>query len=109
MTAIVIVEDNADLAYGLRNDLEIEGYDVDVARDGPSGLTRAGSSRPDLVILDLMLPGLDGYRVLKALRRRRVRYAGADPDRSRSGGRQGERIPARRRRLSHQTIWPSSS
>ena len=68
MTAILIVEDNADLAYGLRNNLEIEGYEVDVARDGPSGLTRARSSRPDLVILDLMLPGLDGYRVLKTLR-----------------------------------------
>ena len=65
---ILIVEDNADLAYGLRNNLEIEGYEVDVARDGPSGLTRARSSRPDLVILDLMLPGLDGYRVLKTLR-----------------------------------------
>jgi DNA-binding response OmpR family regulator len=68
VTAILIVEDNADLAYGLRNNLEIEGYEVDVARDGPSGLTRARSSRPDLVILDLMLPGLDGYRVLKTLR-----------------------------------------
>jgi DNA-binding response OmpR family regulator len=68
VTAILIVEDNADLAYGLRNNLEIEGYEVDVARDGPSGLTRARSARPDLVILDLMLPGLDGYRVLKTLR-----------------------------------------
>jgi DNA-binding response OmpR family regulator len=66
--AILIVEDNADLAYGLRNNLEIEGYEVDVARDGPSGLIHARSLRPDLVILDLMLPGLDGYRVLKTLR-----------------------------------------
>jgi two-component system, OmpR family, alkaline phosphatase synthesis response regulator PhoP len=68
VTTILIVEDNADLAYGLQNNLEIEGYDVEVAGDGPSGLTQARSRRPDLVILDLMLPGLDGYRVLKTLR-----------------------------------------
>jgi two-component system, OmpR family, alkaline phosphatase synthesis response regulator PhoP len=68
VTTILIVEDNADLAFGLQNNLEIEGYDVEVARDGPAGLTRARTRRPDLVILDLMLPGLDGYRVLKALR-----------------------------------------
>jgi two-component system alkaline phosphatase synthesis response regulator PhoP len=68
VSTILIVEDNADLAYGLRNNLEIEGYAVDVAADGPSGLAQARTGRPDLVILDLMLPGLDGYRVLKALR-----------------------------------------
>ena len=68
MTSILIVEDNADLAYGLRNNLEIEGYAVDVAADGPTGLQQARSTHPDLLILDLMLPGLDGYRVLKALR-----------------------------------------
>ena len=39
--AILVVEDNADLAYGLRNNLEIEGYEVDVAADGPSGLAQA--------------------------------------------------------------------
>jgi len=68
VTTILIVEDNADLAFGLRNNLEIEGYAVDVAADGHAGLAAARASRPDLVILDLMLPGLDGYRVLKALR-----------------------------------------
>ena len=70
MSRVLIVEDNADLAYGLRNNLEIEGYDVDVALDGAEGLARAAAVRPDLVILDLMLPGLDGYRVLKSLRER---------------------------------------
>lgn len=68
MTTILIVEDNADLAFGLRNNLEIEGYTVDVAVDGPAGLALARAERPDLVILDLMLPGMDGYRVLKSLR-----------------------------------------
>src|SRR6185369_15947404 len=68
MATVLIIEDNADLAYGLRNNLEIEGYAVDVAADGEEGLARARQSRPDLVILDLMLPRLDGFRVLRALR-----------------------------------------
>ena len=68
MKSILVVEDNADLAFGLRNNLEIEGYVVHVAADGPTGLAEARTRRPDLIILDLMLPGLDGYRVLKALR-----------------------------------------
>jgi DNA-binding response OmpR family regulator len=65
---VLVVEDNPDLAFGLRNNLEIEGYEVDVAADGPSGLDRARTWAPDLVILDLMLPGMDGYRVLRTLR-----------------------------------------
>jgi two-component system, OmpR family, alkaline phosphatase synthesis response regulator PhoP len=65
---ILVIEDNEDLAYGLRNNLEIEGYNVEVSTDGASGLDRARELRPDLVVLDLMLPGLDGYRVLRAMR-----------------------------------------
>jgi len=68
MTRILIVEDNEDLARGLANNLEIEGFETEVARDGNTGLARARESSPDLVILDLMLPGLDGYRVLSSLR-----------------------------------------
>jgi DNA-binding response OmpR family regulator len=68
MTRVLIVEDNHDLAFGLRNNLEIEGYDVEVAEDGPAGLAAARGRRPDLIVLDLMLPGLDGYRVLRQLR-----------------------------------------
>ena len=65
---VLVVEDNPDLAFGLRNNLEIEGYTVDVAADGPSGLERARAWVPDLVVLDLMLPGMDGFRVLRTLR-----------------------------------------
>jgi two-component system alkaline phosphatase synthesis response regulator PhoP len=65
---IMIVEDNDDLARGLANNLEIEGFIVEVAHDGSRGLERIRSSRPDLLILDLMLPGMDGYRVLSTLR-----------------------------------------
>jgi DNA-binding response OmpR family regulator len=65
-----VIEDNGDLAYGLRNNLEIEGHQVTVAVNGPDGLDHASRGNVDLVILDLMLPGLDGFRVLRALRER---------------------------------------
>lgn len=65
---ILLIEDNADLADGLRYNLAREGYDVRVAPDGPSGLKQATQWKPDLVLLDLMLPGMSGYDVLQALR-----------------------------------------
>jgi two-component system alkaline phosphatase synthesis response regulator PhoP len=68
VSRVLVVEDNRDLSLGLRNNLEIDGYDVDVAEDGTTGLGLARKLRPDLVILDLMLPGTDGFRVLRTLR-----------------------------------------
>jgi len=68
MSRILVVEDNANLAFGLSTSLELEGHQVVVARDGAAGLRAAREHAPDLVILDLMLPEMDGYRVLKALR-----------------------------------------
>ena len=68
MTRILVIEDNRNLATGLRNNLEIEGYEVAVAHDGVAGLAAAQSHAPDLVVLDLMLPQMDGYRVLHELR-----------------------------------------
>ncbi|MEJ7812428.1 MAG: response regulator transcription factor, partial [Gemmatimonadaceae bacterium] len=68
MTRILIVEDNPDLAFGLSTTLEIEGYTPEIAADGVSGAQRARESRPDLIILDLMLPEMNGYQVLRALR-----------------------------------------
>jgi DNA-binding response OmpR family regulator len=65
---ILVVEDNADLAFGLQTALEIDGYDVEVAEDGRRGLERLRQSEPDLLILDLMLPAMDGYSVLRAAR-----------------------------------------
>jgi two-component system, OmpR family, alkaline phosphatase synthesis response regulator PhoP len=70
MTRILLIEDNRDLAYGLRNNLEIEGYDVEVAHDGVAGLKGFSNVKPDLTILDIMLPQLDGFRVLKTLRQK---------------------------------------
>jgi DNA-binding response OmpR family regulator len=67
---VLVVEDNTDLAFGLRNNLEIDGYEVAVAADGATGVVRALEWRPHLVILDLMLPEMDGFRVLRTLRQR---------------------------------------
>jgi len=74
MTHILVVEDNTDLAYGLRNNFEIEGYEVELAADGLAGLAQARAHQPDLLVLDLMLPGADGFRVLKTLRDEGARY-----------------------------------
>ena len=66
---ILVVEDNNDLAFGLRTNLEVQGYSVTLATDGLSGLKLALDGSPDLVILDLMLPELDGIDVLKQIRK----------------------------------------
>lgn len=65
---ILLVEDNEELAAGIRHNLELEGYDVLWEEDGREGLERARSADPDLLILDVMLPSLDGFQILKALR-----------------------------------------
>jgi DNA-binding response OmpR family regulator len=70
MKRILVIEDDADLGFGLRNNLEIEGYDVRVASDGMHGLTILESERFALVVLDLMMPGIDGLRVLRTMRER---------------------------------------
>ncbi|HVF39597.1 MAG TPA: response regulator transcription factor [Gemmatimonadaceae bacterium] len=68
MTKVLVIEDNANLAFGLTRSLESEGYDVEAAEDGTRGLEMARAGSPDLVVLDLMLPGIDGYTILKRLR-----------------------------------------
>lgn len=69
MAKILVVEDNRDLVAALAYNLELDDHEVKTAVDGPSGLATARSWGPDLLILDLMLPGMDGYTVLDVLRR----------------------------------------
>ena len=75
MTRILVAEDDPDLALGLRNNLEIEGYDVRVARDGAEALALALQWQPALLVLDLVMPKIDGMRVLRELRERDSRVA----------------------------------
>jgi len=67
---ILVVEDDLSILTGLSMNLRFEGYEVLQAQDGRTGLARALDDRPDLVVLDLMLPELNGFEVLKELRRR---------------------------------------
>ncbi len=69
---ILVVEDEADLAAYVRRGLEREGFAVDVALDGEEGLWMATDQRYDAVVLDIMLPKLNGYRVCAELRKREV-------------------------------------
>ena len=69
MSRILIIEDNEDLAFGLRNNLEIEGYEIETASTGKDGLRQAAEFSPDLILLDLMMPEMDGFEVLESLRK----------------------------------------
>jgi DNA-binding response OmpR family regulator len=68
VSKILIIEDEPDMVLGLKDNFEFEGYEVATASDGATGLERARSVKPDLVILDIMLPTLSGLEVCKALR-----------------------------------------
>jgi len=69
-TRILVVEDDAAILVGLREKLILEGFEVVTAEDGEAAQDRLGAEPPDLMILDLMLPRLDGLSVLRWLRRR---------------------------------------
>ena len=71
MARILVAEDEADMAMGLRDNLQFEGYDVIVAGDGEAALDAAIQHTPDLILLDIMMPKMDGLEVC-----RRVREAG---------------------------------
>jgi DNA-binding response OmpR family regulator len=73
MTRVLVVEDDPAIALGLEDDLTLEGYAVEVVRDGEAALARAGAGGIDLVLLDVMLPRKDGFAVCRELRLRGVR------------------------------------
>jgi two-component system alkaline phosphatase synthesis response regulator PhoP len=69
MTRILVVEDEPGIALGLEDDLRMEGYDVEVIHDGAAASKRARESAFDLILLDVMLPGKDGFEICRELRR----------------------------------------
>ena len=74
MTAalVLIVEDDSTLARGLKDNFETQGYRVSVARSGREGLASALADPPDLLLLDLMLPEMNGYEICRAVRARKL-------------------------------------
>jgi PAS domain S-box-containing protein len=65
---VLVIEDNVDAAESLKESLELSGHEVAVARDGNEGLARARSFRPEVVLCDIGLPGIDGYEVARRIR-----------------------------------------
>src|SRR6266851_928530 len=73
MARILIVEDEPDIALGLEEDLRRQGYEVEIVGDGESAVRRARGETWDLILLDVMLPRLDGFEVCRELRRARIK------------------------------------
>ena len=67
MTRVLVIDDEAPIRLLCRVNLEAEGMDVIEAADGPAGLDAARADHPDVVLLDVMMPGLDGWRVAEEL------------------------------------------
>jgi two-component system alkaline phosphatase synthesis response regulator PhoP len=67
VTKVLVIDDEAPIRLLCRVNLEAEGMDVIEAPDGPSGVDKARDERPDVILLDVMMPGLDGWRVAEQL------------------------------------------
>ena len=67
MTKVLVIDDEAPIRLLCRVNLEAEGMDVIEAADGPSGVEKARAEEPDVILLDVMMPGLDGWRVAEQL------------------------------------------
>ena len=72
MVKVLIIEDEPNMVLGLKDSCEYEGYEVAVARNGKEGLEKAGTEKPDIILLDVMLPLMSGIDVCRTLRRRGV-------------------------------------
>ena len=68
MSRILIIEDDKEISEIERDYLELDGFEADIANNGITGLEKALSGEYDLVLLDLMLPGMDGFSICKRLR-----------------------------------------
>lgn len=68
MSKLLIVDDEVAILEALTDILSVEGYEVATAANGAEGLKRAGEERPDLILLDLMMPVMDGQEMLRRLK-----------------------------------------
>ena len=69
MSKILIVEDELPMLQGLRDNLEFENYNVDIAEEGQKGLDKVLNNQYDLILLDVMLPNVSGFDICKAARK----------------------------------------
>jgi CheY-like chemotaxis protein len=100
----LVIEDNADVREALRLQLQVAGHEVHEATTGPEGVELAAGVGPDVVLLDIGLPGLDGYQVA-----RRIRAAAGDRPRliAITGyGQPGDRDRAREAGIEHYLVKP---
>ena len=72
-TRILLIEDEAGIRVAVKDELEFEGFDVELAEDGTAGLAAILRSPPDLIVLDLMLPGRNGFQICKDVRAAGIR------------------------------------
>jgi len=72
METILIVEDDAAMMRGLKDNFEMKGYEVICARDGEAGLNAALDEKPDLILLDIMLPKINGYEICRLVRQEKL-------------------------------------
>ena len=72
LTKVLIIEDEPNMVLGLKDSCEYEGYEVSVARDGNEGLEKASIEKPDIILLDVMLPLMSGIDVCRTLRTRGI-------------------------------------
>ncbi|MEJ2648292.1 MAG: response regulator transcription factor [Sedimentisphaerales bacterium] len=72
MRSVLIIEDNSTMLRGLKDNFELKGYSVRIAQDGETGLRKALGENPDLIILDIMLPKINGYEVCNKIRRKNL-------------------------------------
>ena len=72
MEKVLIIEDDSTMLRGLKDNFEFSGYDVITAADGEEGLNAAFNAKPDLIILDIMLPKINGYEICRLIRKEKL-------------------------------------
>jgi len=72
MQTVLIIEDDPTMLIGLRDNFEFKGYKVVTASDGEKGLNAALDAKPDLILLDIMLPKINGYEICRLIREQKL-------------------------------------
>lgn len=97
-TSVMVIDDDRDIRFVIRMNLEAEGYDVHECADGAAAVEAIGTTMPDIIVCDIMMPGIDGYGVLehlKSTRRRATSRSSSCPPRAATvrSGKGGSREP----------------